>query len=78
MVVPLISLRHPFIGGIIAIVITPIILIGYSFAAGMSGLRHEAEIFLIILSCLLLIGGALAIVHGILGWLRRKGKHGKV
>lgn len=78
MIIPVLSVTNPFIGGIIGILVTPVILLGYSLMAGMAGLSNEGELFLSILVALFIIGGILSIICGIRNWLRRRGKREQV
>ena len=74
MIVPFLSITCPFIGGIIGILVTPVILFGYALMAGMAGLSDETELFLSITTMLFIIGGILSIIVGIRNWQRRRGK----
>lgn len=78
LIAPILSVTNPFIGGIIAVIIVPILLFGYALMAGMAGLSREGELFLSILVTLFIIGGILSIIHGIRCWLRRRSRREQV
>jgi hypothetical protein len=74
-IIAVVARFFPFTGGIFAILVIPVIILGYALMAGLSGiLSLVVNLFIIFFG----IGGISSIVCGIYEWLRRRRKSGQV
>jgi hypothetical protein len=72
-IIPLLSLFFPFIGGILGLLVTPVVIIGFELVYSfLGGLSNYGKTFLTTITSLLVIGSLLSIFFGILRWWWRR------
>ncbi len=73
MIVPVTSLALPIIGGILGLLVAPLVFFGIALTASFAGgLTNKEETFVYTMTTCFIVGGLLSIIYGIVRWRWRR------